>query len=188
MKIKFSLAVAIFSVLSLGSASALADSISAEYRYGDIRDGDAVETNEYKVVYSAKVYEDVSAEFEASTKQATDEGPTSSKFSTRAVLALPELFGVKSNVKAELGSSLARNDNYNFWGYSVDASHSLYGPFSVNVGFRYRTELNGGRDEYRYNGGVTYALDSGDSLAAQYYQTRGPASVSYAGVVYTHKL
>lgn len=183
-------------IFATATSLAHADSLSGEVRFVDNsgrvaasnkRTVVAPDATEYKVEYGTSMY-GVNLSIEANTKQEQDEGKLSAKYSAKAGPQLPVIFGLQPSLTVELGQSLASGDNYPFVGYGVGLSRPVFGDLSVNTGYRFRQELEGTRDESRYNVGLTYAVTDEFSAAVQYYVTVADRDSQAVGFVLKRKL
>ena len=158
---------------SLISTAANAGTVTGEVRFGGVANGQANST-EYDVQYWDTFSGLVTYGAELQTKQADNAGALDSKVSLKLGPALPKVAGVHVTAYGEVGQNLKLNNNYEFWGAGVKASRDLYGPVSVNVGYRHREDFeNRAMNENRLNAGLGLALNDSTKLGATYYRTTG---------------
>lgn len=172
-------------VFAVASSAAMADSLSGEVRFFDVPS--RTNATEYKVEYSTSL-SGMNLSMEANTKQEQDEGKLTSKYSVKAGPALPSLLGVTPSIAAELGQSMSTGDNFAFVGYAVGFSRDLVDGVTLNTGYRYRQELEGNRDESRYNVGLSYDFSDDFSAGVQYYRTNADTDSNSVGVVLKRNL
>jgi hypothetical protein len=158
---------------SLISTAANAGTVTGEVRLGGVAKGQASST-EYDVQYWDTFSGLVTYGAELQTKQADNAGALGSKVSLKLGPALPEVAGAHVTAYGEVGQNLKLHNNYEFWGLGVKASRDLYGPVSVNVGYRHREDFkNRNFNENRLNAGLGLALNDSTTLGATYYRTTG---------------
>ena len=111
------------------------------------------------------------------------------KFSVKAGVSAPEYFGVHTLAYGEVGEVFKAGNAGEFWGAGVKASRDLYGPVSLNVGYRHRQGLkdNDHLNEERLNAGLGLAVTDSTSLGATYYRTRGTTNSDTVGLSVTRK-
>ena len=167
-------------VLLLASPVAHAGpSVSTEYRMIDNATGS--NADEFKLEYNDSL-SIVNFGGEISAKQTENQGSVGSKLSLKAGPALPEVLGFKPAVYVEAGRSLAKDDDYNFYGIGGKVSHVIYGPISGNVGYRYRKAVNADDlVENRANAGLSAKITDQLALGANYYYTRGTSESEAVG-------
>lgn len=172
---------------SLMSTAAHAGTVTGEVRLGGVANGQASST-EYKVEYGDTFAGLVTYGAELQTKQADNAGALGSKVSLKLGPVLPDVAGFHTAAYGEFGQNLKQGNNYEFWGAGVKASRGLYGPVSVNAGYRHREGL--GRNsrtfiENRLNAGLGYALTDSLALGATYYRTEGTVRDDAIGISVT---
>lgn len=172
---------------ALMTTQAHAGTLTAEVRGGDIRNN-AVDSTEYRVQWDAPLVSRFNYGFELQTRQKEDAGNLSSKVSVKLGYDLPEVAGFKTLAYGELGRSLSEGNNYEFWGAGFKTKRQIYGPVSVNLGYRHRQgfENGDGVNEERVNGGLSYAIDGNDSVGVTYYRTSGTTRNDQIGIGLTH--
>jgi len=160
---------------SLMSTAANAGTLTGEVRLGGVAKGQASST-EYDVQYWNNIAGLVTYGAELQTKQADNAGALGSKVSLKLGPVLPEVAGFHTTAYGEFGQNLKQGNNYEFWGAGVKAGRDLYGPVSVNVGYRHREGFGRAARtfvENRLAGGLGYALSDSTSLGATYFRTEG---------------
>lgn len=175
--------------LSAAAAPAYAGTLQGEVRFGDVRGGRAPDSTEYRVQWDAPVAGVALYGVELQVKQGANEGALGSKISAKLGPALPEVLGFKTAAYGEVGRSLSQGNNYEFWGAGVKVGRQVYGPVSVNVGYRHREGFGGAADvlvENRLNGGLALNIGSGNSVGVNYYRTTGSTRADQIGVGLTH--
>ena len=167
-------------VLLLASPVAHAGpSVTGEYKMIDNATGN--DADEYKLEYNDTL-SIVNFGGEIAAKQTEHQGGVGSKLSLKAGPALPEVLGFKPAVYVEAGRSLAKDDDYNFYGAGAKVSHVIYGPVSGNVGYRYRKAVNADDlVENRYNVGLSAKVADQLSIGTNYYVTRGTSESEAVG-------
>lgn len=174
--------------LAAAATPALAGTITAEVRLGDVRGGRAPDSTEYRVEYFAPANSLINYGAELQVKQAANAGAINSLVSVKAGPALPDVLGFHTVAYAELGKQLKTGNNGEFWGGAVKLSRQVVGPVSVNVGYRHREGF--GRlavNENRLNGGVSLAMNEANSLGVTYYRTTGTTRADAIGIGVNHK-
>ncbi len=172
---------------SLMSTAANAGTLMGEVRFGGVANGQSNST-EYKVEYSNTFAGLVNYGAELQSKQAENAGALGSKVSLKAGPVLPTVVGFKTAAYGEVGKSLAAGNNFEFWGAGVKAKRDLYGPVSINAGYRHREGFGGAADtfvENRLNAGLGYALNDSTTVGANYYRTTGTLRTDAIGVSVT---
>lgn len=187
--------------LATVATPAMADSLTAEVRLGDVRNGKPNST-EYRVEYWAPLNSALNYGAELQVKQRTNEGPLKATISAKAGPALPTVLGMNVAAYGELGQTLSeevttkvgtRNvvtgGNHEFWGAAVKVGRQLYGPLSVTAGYRHREGFKAasGINEERLLGGLTLALGDKNAVNATYYRTRGTTDADAVGIGFTRK-
>jgi len=180
----------LFLIAALAAAvatPALAGSITGEVRTIDPQPAKIANSTEYRLTYSETVANiaNVGAEFTGS--QPYHNGTLNSKIVLQGGPALPTVAGFTPAAYGEYGRSLNTNKDFNFWGYGASVSHEVYGPVSVNVGYRHRQGPNTPTfTEDRLNGGVAFAITEDNIVGVNYYRTRSNSVTSdILGVNYT---
>lgn len=170
------------------SSPAFADSISAEVRFSDIRDGNKPDATEYKVDYAAKLNSLFNYGAELTVKQGANEGAITSRVAARVGPRLPDVLGFHSEAYGEIGNNLKQSANFVFWGAGAKTKRQLYGPVSVLVGYRHREAFEGTSrlTENRIDGGLGFDAGSGNSIAVKYYRTTGTTRADAIGVSMNH--
>lgn len=183
--------IAIAALASVAVATpALAGTLTGEVRFGDVRGGAHTDSTEVKVEYWDNLVAGFVAGAELQAKQAQNAGAVDAKFSGKIGYGLPEVAGVHAVAYAELGETFKAGPAAGeFWGAGVKASRTVFGPVSVNAGYRHREgfKANDGLNEERLNAGLGYALTDATSLGATYYRTRGTANSDTVGLSVSHK-
>lgn len=168
---------------------ALADTLTGEVRLGDVRGGARADSTEVKAEYWTSAYGlQLGAELQG--KQAANAGAVDAKFSVKAGLAAPEVFGVHTLAYGEIGQAFkAGPAEGQFWGAGVKASRDLIGPVSVNAGYRHREGFaaNDALNEERLHAGLGLAVTDKTALGATYYRTRGTTNSDAVGLSLTRK-
>lgn len=167
---------------------ALAGTIQAEARFGDVRGGSKPDSTEYRVEYAAPLNGGINYGAEVQVKQKNGAGDLTAKISAKVGPRLPDVLGFKSQAYGEIGQSLTRGDDYLFWGAGVKTSHVVSGPLTVNAGYRHRESFNatGRLTENRLNGGLGLDIGSGNVVGVNYYRTTGTTREDAIGVGVTH--
>lgn len=176
--------------MSAAAAPAYAGTLQGEVRFGDVRGGRAPDSTEYRVQWDAPVGTILNYGVELQVKQGNNEGPLGSKVSAKLGPQLPEVLGFRTAAYGEFGRSLSQGDNYEFWGAGAKVSRNVYGPVSVNVGYRHREGFGSASRrliENRLNGGLALDVGSGNSLDVSYYRTTGTTRTDQIGVGVTHR-
>ena len=179
---------AIAAAAAMAATPALAGTINAEVRFGDVRGGQYPDSTEYKIDYSAPLNSLLNYGAELTVKQKNGAGPLTSKVAARVGPALPVILGFKTQAYGEVGQSLSTGDDYMFWGAGVKTSHKLYGPVSVSAGYRHRSAFNdvGRLNEERLNAGLGADIGRGNIVGVTYYRTTGTTRADAIGVGLTH--
>lgn len=174
--------------LAAVATPALAGNITAEVRFADVRGGRAPDSTEYRVEYAAPLNSLLNYGAEIQVKQPANAGPVNSLISAKVGPNLPDVLGFHTAAYGEFGQSLKQGDTYLFWGAAAKASHQLYGPVSVNVGYRHREAFQTIRrmTENRLNGGLALDIGSGNTVGVNYYRTRGTTRADAIGVALNH--
>jgi len=180
---------------------AMADTITGEVKFNDVRSGRPDATS-YKLEYMADVTTNVVAGAEVQVSQPEDGGSAKTRVSVKAGYVLPEVLGIHTVAYGEIGEAFAdkvttrvgnRNvvtgGNYTLWGAGVKASRHVYGPVSVVAGYRHREgfENASGVKTDRLNAGLSYAFRENTSVTANYYRTRGTANIDAIGIAIAQK-
>lgn len=167
---------------------ASAGTIQGEVRFGDVRGGTAPDSTEYKVEYWAPATWFANYGVEVQVKQKDATGALDSKVSAKLGPKLPDVLGFHTAAYGEFGRQLKQGYNGEFWGAGVKVGRQVYGPVSVNVGYRHREGFkNGiGLNEERLNGGLALEIGAGNALGVQYYRTTGTTRNDQIGVGVTH--
>ena len=170
------------------ATTAHAESITAEVRFADVRGGQAPDSTEYKVEYSAPLNSFLNYGAELQVKQANGEGALGSKVSAKVGPRLPTILGFKSEAYGEVGQNLTQGANFVFWGAGVKTKHTLYGPVAVTAGYRHREAFEGTErlTENRLDAGLALDIGAGNSVGAKYYRTTGTNRSDAIGVNVTH--
>jgi opacity protein-like surface antigen len=158
--------------VSLVSGSAYAGEVSGEVRMGDF----AFRHPQY-AAYRLEAWENVGPGAfgaEINTKQDSKHTTTDTKISVKAGMILPEVEKVKSVAYGEYGKNLSSTRDYDFWGVGAKVKIAVYGPVSLDAGYRHRQSVGGSfLKEDRFNAGVSYALAKNTSVGAMYYHSIG---------------
>jgi hypothetical protein len=158
--------------VSLVSGSAYAGEVS-----GEVRMGDFVFRHPQYAAYKVEAWDSVGpAAFggEINTKQNSKHTTTDTKVSVKSGMILPEMEKVKSVVYGEYGKNLSSIKDYDFWGLGAKFKVPVYGPVSLDAGYRHRQSFGGSLlREDRFNAGVSYALAKDTSVGAMYYHSIG---------------
>lgn len=171
----------------LVSTPALAGTLQGEVRLGDVRGGQP-DATEYRVQWDAPIAYGFTYGAELQTKQKENAGNLNSKVSGKLGYELPTVLGVHAVAYGEVGKNLEKGNNFEFWGAGLKAKRQVYGPVSVNVGYRHREGFNGidGLNEERLHGGLGYAIGKNDTVGVTYYRTSGTTRQDQIGVGLTH--
>lgn len=189
MKImKYAMLAAVAAVTALSATTAHAGTLNAEVRLSDVRGGQAPDSTEYRVQWDAPVAYGFTYGAEVQVKQRNNEGNLSSKISGKLGYELPTVLGFKTVAYGEIGRNLETGHNFEFWGAGVKTKRDVYGPVSVNVGYRHREGFNGidGLNEERVNAGLGLAVTQNDVVGVTYYRTTGTTRQDAIGVGLTH--
>lgn len=180
---------AVAAVASFAAAPAMADTLNAEVRLGDVRGGKAPDSTEYRVQWDAPVASGFTYGAELQVKQGNNQGALNSKVSGKLGYELPEFMGFHALAYGEVGKNLSQRNNFEFWGAGVKAGQKVYGPVSLNVGYRHREAFNNNArlTENRFNGGLGYALNDSAALGVNYYRTTGTTRSDQIGLGLTQK-
>lgn len=181
-------------VMAAAAASALvatpvlAGTLQGEVRLSDVRGGQRPDSTEYRVQWDAPIAYGFTYGVELQTKQKEDAGSLSSKVSGKLGYEVPTVLGFKTVAYGEVGKNLEQNRNFEFWGAGIKTKRQVYGPFSVNAGYRHREGFNGvdGLNEERVHGGIGYALSDKDTVGVTYYRTSGTTRQDAIGLGLTH--
>ena len=187
--------------LAAAATPAVAGTITAEVRLADVRGGQAPDSTEYRVEYFAPANSLINYGAELQVKQKNNEGPLTSLISAKVGPAIPDVLGFKTNAYAEVGAALSEKvttrvgnvtrvtgGNDAFSGAAVKVSRPVYGPVSVNLGYRHREGFGSfALNENRLNGGLTLAMNDANSVGVTYYRTTGTTRADAIGVGLNHK-
>jgi hypothetical protein len=189
-------------VMAAVTTPAMAGTLTAEAKFGDVRGGAHPDATSYKLDYTTNVVGNVIAGAEVQVSQPEDGGRAKTKLSAKAGYSLPEVLGIHTVAYGEAGEAFAdkvttrvgnRNvvtgGNFEFWGAGVKASRHIYGPLSVVAGYRHRESFKNhdGVDTDRLNAGLSYEVREGTSVTANYYRTRGTANLDTIGIAISQK-
>ncbi len=195
------IAIAALAMMAAVTTPAMADTITGEVRFNDVRSGRPDATS-YKLEYMTNLTTNVVAGAEVQFSQPEDGGNANSRLSVKAGYVLPEVFGIRTVAYGELGeafadkvttrvgaSTVVTGGDYEFWSAGVKASRHVYGPVSFVAGYRHREgfENAAGVDTDRLNAGLSYALRENTSVTANYYRTRGTANIDAIGIALSQK-
>lgn len=175
-------------ICAVTAVPAYAGTLQGEVRFGDVRGGKP-DATEYRVQWDAPAGKVLNYGVELQVKQGNNEGPLNSKVSVKLGPQISPIGGFKPTVYGEIGQSLSQGDNFQFWGAGVKVSRNVYGPVSINVGYRHRGgfgEASGRMNENRLNGGFSLDVGSGNALGVSYYRTTGTSRSDQIGVSVTH--
>ncbi len=172
----------------LAATPAMAGTLQGEVRFGDVRGGQAPDSTEYRVQWDAPIAYGFTYGAELQVKQGNNEGHLGSKVSGKIGYELPTVLGVHALGYGEVGKNIEEHNNFGFWGAGVKASRQVYGPVSVNAGYRHREAFTGtGRlTENRLNAGLGLAISGNDTVGVNYYRTTGTTRADQVGVGLTH--
>lgn len=193
----------VFAALAMAAVTtpAMADTVTGELRFNDVRSGRSDDTS-YRLAYTTNLTTNVVAGAEFQFGQQEDGGKANSRLSVQAGYVLPEFFGIRTVAYGEVGEAFADKvatrvgtrtvvigGDYEFWSAGVKASRQVHGPISVVAGYRHREgfENAAGVDTDRLNAGLSYALRESTALTANYYRTRGTADVEAIGIAISQK-
>ena len=174
---------------TVAATPALAGTLQGEVRFGDVRGGNAPDNTEYRVQWDAPVGGVALYGVELQVKQGNNAGALNSKVSAKLGPALPDVLGFHTAAYGEFGRNLQQSANYEFWGAGAKVSRNVYGPVSLNVGFRHREGFGSHSRtlvENRLNGGIGVDVGSGNTLGVNYYRTTGSTRNDQIGVGVTH--
>ena len=182
------IAIAALAMMAAVTTPAMADTITGEVRFNDVRSGRPDATS-YRLEYMTNLTTNVVAGAEVQFSQPEDGGNAKSRASVKAGYVLPEVFGIRTVAYGEVGQAFTPGDDYEFWGAGVKASRHVYGPVSFVAGYRHREgfENAAGVDTDRLNAGLSYALRENTSVTANYYRTRGTANIDAIGIALSQK-
>lgn len=174
--------------MSAAAVPAYAGTLQGEVRFGDVRGGTAPDNTEYKVEFWAPAASFANYGLEVQVKQKSATGAVDSKVSAKLGPKLPDVLGFHTAAYGEFGRQLLAGKNGEFWGAGVKVGRQLYGPVSVNVGYRHREGFKAGiaLNEERLNGGLGLDIGSGNALGVTYYRTSGTTRNDQIGVGVTH--
>lgn len=180
--------IAAFAATALSATAANAGTLNAEVRLGDVRGGQAPDSTEYRVQWDAPIAYGFQYGAELQVKQGNNEGPINSLVSAKLGYELPTVLGFHALAYGEVGKNLKQGDNYEFWGAGAKVKRQVYGPVSVNAGYRHREAFTGtGRlTENRLNAGLGFALSDNNTVGVTYYRTTGTARTDQVGLGLTH--
>lgn len=179
--------IVLAAVAAAVATPAMAGTINAEVRFADVRGG-APDSTEYKVDYSAPLTNLLNYGAEITVKQKENAGSLTSKVAARVGPNLPVVLGFKTQAYGEFGEALTAGDDYVFWGAGVKTSHKLYGPVSINGGYRHRSAFDATHrlNEERLNAGLGANIGHGNAVGVNYYRTTGTTRADAIGVGLTH--
>ena len=176
--------------MAAAAAPAYAGTLQGEVRFGDVRGGTAPDSTEYKVEFWAPATSFANYGLEVQVKQKSATGALDSKVSAKLGPKLPDVLGFHTAAYGEFGRQLLAGRNGEFWGAGVKVDRQLYGPVSVNVGYRHREGFANRilLNEERLNGGLAVDIGAGNALGVQYYRTTGAGTArnDQIGVGVTH--
>ena len=180
--------IALAMVGAMTATAAHAGTITGEVRFADVRGGQAPDSTEYKVEYTAPLNSLLNYGAELQVKQANGEGALDSKVSARVGPRLPDLLGFHSEAYGEVGQNLKQGANFVFWGAGAKTKRTLYGPVAVTAGYRHREAFEGTErlTENRLDAGLALDIGSGNSVGAKYYRTTGTSRSDAIGVNVSH--
>lgn len=167
---------------------AFAGTLTGEVRFADVNGTN--DSTEIKAEYWDTLVGNFVAGAEIQAKQAAHAGAVDATFSGKIGYNLPAVLGVSTVAYGEFGEAFKAGPGAGeFWGAGVKASREVYGPVSLNVGYRHRQGLkaNDGLNEERLNAGLGYALSDRTSVGATYYRTRGTTDSDAIGVSVSQK-
>lgn len=174
--------------MTAAAAPAYAGTLQGEVRFGDVRGGRAPDSTEYRVQWDAPIAQGFTYGVELQTKQAANAGALNSKVSGKIGYGLPTVLGISTAAYGEVGQNLQAGDNFGFWGAGVKGKTNVYGPVSINVGYRHREAFTATRRlrEDRLNAGLGYAVTKNDVVGVTYYRSTGTSRNDQIGVGVTH--
>lgn len=180
--------IAAFAATALSATAASAGTLQGEVRLGDVRGGRAPDSTEYRVQWDAPIARGFQYGVELQVKQGNNEGPIGSKVSAKLGYALPTVLGFDALAYGEVGKNLKERDNFEFWGAGAKVKRQVYGPVSINAGYRHREAFTGTRrlTENRLNAGLGYALSDNNTVGVSYYRTTGTTRTDQIGLGLTH--
>lgn len=161
----------------------LADTISAEIRFANVLNSDINGAPEYDVQYNLPITATFNTGAELEVNQNMANG-TFSLLSGRGGALLPVVLGFNTEVYGEVGTSLGAQDNFGFWGASVNTTRQIYGPVTGSLGYRYRGGFETVNDvnESRINVGLNYAVTDNTKVSATFYRTLGSIDMDSYGL------
>lgn len=179
--------MALAATTAIAATPAMAGTLNAEVRFADPRE-DARDSTEYRVQWDAPLVNQFTYGIELQVRQKEDAGNLTSKLTGKVGYNLPEVLGFKTQAYGEIGKSLSNGNNFEYWGAGIKTKRDVYGPVSVNVGYRHRQGFNGvdGMNEERVNAGLGYAITKNDVVSVTYYRTSGTTRQDQIGVGLTH--
>lgn len=174
--------------MTAAAAPAYAGTLQGEVRFGDVRGGTAPDNTEYKVEFWAPVNSFANYGAEVQVKQKSLTGAVDAKVSAKLGPKLPDVLGFHTAAYGEFGRQLLAGKNGEFWGAGVKVGRAVYGPVSLNVGYRHREGFKDGigLKEDRLNGGLGLDIGAGNTLGVNYYRTTGTTRNDQIGVGVTH--
>jgi hypothetical protein len=180
-------ALFIGAALSALAVSASAQTLTAEYRAGDVN-GNAP-SSEAVVQYSQPYNSMFSYGGEIAVRQSHGEGPLRSQFAPNLKAKLPTVAGVTPVLVGELGYSMQQRANDVFWGAAVNLYKPVYGPVTANIGYRHREGFRGDVPflENRLSAGAAYALNAKQTVGVEYYRTQGTVDAGVVAVKFAQK-
>ena len=181
---KYTMLAAVAAVTTLSATAAHAGTLNAEVRLSDVRGGQAPDSTEYRVQWDAPVAYGFTYGAEIQVKQRNNEGNLSSKISAKLGSELPEVLGFHTVAYGEVGRNLETGHNFEFWGAGVKTKRQVYGPVSVNVGYRHREGFKGvdGLNEERVNAGLGFSVTENAVVGVNYYRTTGTTRQDAIGI------
>ena len=173
--------------VAMAATPAMADTIQAEVRFGDLRG--ANDSTEFKVEYFAPLTSTVKYGAELQVKQKDNAGSVTGKVSGKLGVTAPQVLGFNTDLYGEFGRNLAEGDAYNFWGAGVKTSRKVVGPIGLVAGYRHREGFGDASQafvENRLNAGLTYNVTDNNKVGVTYYRTTGTSRQDTIGVGLTH--
>ena len=169
------------------SAPAMAGTVQSEVRFGDPRNGRALDSTEFSIDYTAPLGSLLTYGTELTVKQKENAGAIDSRVAVRVGPALPDVAGFRSETFVELGRNLSVGNDSNFWGAGFKTTHNVIGGVTATVGYRHREGFKAVNYlENRLQGGLGLKLTNADKVVVNYYRHTGTERHDSVAVGITH--